>query len=106
MTFAIAVLFEIKAEGWDRFVDMIRRNAATSVAEEAGCLRFDVLASGEQREVCLYEIYEDRAAFDGHLASAHFKDFDASSTALVVSKKILTGVLFEHAKAVPAASTG
>ena len=39
--------------------------------------------------VFLYEIYRDRAAFDLHLASDHFRQFDQRSRDLVVSKTVV-----------------
>ncbi len=40
----------------------------------------------------LYEKYDDRAAFDRHLASAHFKSFDATVAPWVVSKDVQTWI--------------
>ncbi|MGH6683575.1 MAG: putative quinol monooxygenase [Pseudolabrys sp.] len=36
----------------------------------------------------LYEIYDDRAAFEAHLKTAHFASFNRDSEPLVADKKI------------------
>ena len=62
-----------------RFRDLIATNAKTSLEREIGCKRFDVLVDPEEpRRFVLYEIYEDEAAFDKHLASTHYLSFAAA----------------------------
>ena len=51
--------------------DLIAVNARASLERELGCKRFDVLVEPEDpQRFVLYEIYEDEAAFDDHLASS------------------------------------
>jgi quinol monooxygenase YgiN len=38
--------------------------------------------------VFLYERYADRAAFDAHLASTHFRAFDAAVRGMVAAKSM------------------
>ena len=60
---------------------------AIRAEKERGCRRFDVLEpAGEPDRVVLYEIYDDRAAFDAHLQSEHFRRFNAESNALVAQE--------------------
>jgi (4S)-4-hydroxy-5-phosphonooxypentane-2,3-dione isomerase len=87
--FAITVDFELKAGALTAFRALIDRNAADSCRLETGCRRFDVLVPDRQADrVLLYEIYDDRAAFDAHLATSHFKAFNRDSGALVINKKV------------------
>ncbi len=66
-------------------------NARTSLRDEDGCHQFDVATDpARTHEVFLYEIYTDRAAFEAHLASVHFKDFDAAVTGMIASKDLRT----------------
>ena len=52
-------------------------NARASREREAGCSQFDVCTDvDDPATIFLYEVYDDRAAFEVHLASAHFKSFD------------------------------
>lgn len=98
--FAITVAFELVDGAFAKFHELVSDNARRSVEAEPGCLRFDVLtpANGHGGQVFLYEIYEDQAAFDLHLASAHFKLFDQLSRDLVRSKTIVAYTVDENAK--------
>lgn len=84
--YAVCVTFKIHPGQMDDFLPLMIANARTSRDEEAGCQMFDVCVRDEG--VFLYEIYDDRAAFDLHLASAHFKSFDASVAPMVASKQV------------------
>lgn len=99
--FAVTVAFELVDGAFASFHRLVGENAAESVASEAGCLRFDVLTpeDGGEGDVLLYEIYVDRAAFDVHLATAHFKAFDAATRDLVRRKTVATFRVAENAGA-------
>ena len=96
--YVVTVAFEIRPEAAAAFLPLMLENARTSLAEEPGCLRFDVCgedAGGHDMgddappvRVFLYEIYRDRGAFDAHLASAHFQSFDAAIRPMVASKQV------------------
>jgi quinol monooxygenase YgiN len=96
---AVIVTFEVRPEHAGSFLELVGRNAATSVTVEAGCFRFDVIAPRGTSEVHLYEIYGSREAFDAHLATQHFLDFDAATKAMVLSKRVVVGDVSEAAKA-------
>ena len=87
--YVITVLFSIKPEHTLKFLPAIVANARTSVAEESGCRQFDVCVSDrDSNDVFLYEVYDSKAAFDAHLASAHFRQFNESTAAWVSGKVI------------------
>lgn len=87
--FVITVDFTLKPGAMAAFRKLIDRNARDSCADEPGCRRFDVLAPTEaSNKIFLYEIYDDRAAFDAHLKSPHFAAFNRESEALVISKTV------------------
>ncbi|MDW3183506.1 putative quinol monooxygenase [Roseobacter sp.] len=91
--FAVVVTFQIKPNHVADFLPLMTRNAATSLAEEPGCHQFDVATDpARPEEVFLYELYEDAAAFDAHLASEHFKSFDAAVTDMIAAKSVNTYV--------------
>lgn len=99
--FALTVEFEVAESDFERFLTLLRDNAARSVEAEPGCLRFDILvpeAGRALRTVLLYEIYVDRAAFDDHLSSDHYGRFDAETRAMVSRKSASSFHLLEHAK--------
>ncbi|MCV3274314.1 putative quinol monooxygenase [Roseobacter sinensis] len=89
--FAVVVTFQIKPEAISAFMPLMTQNAKTSLAEELGCLQFDVATDiSRPGEVFLYEIYDNAAAFEAHLASAHFKAFDAATRNMIASKSVTT----------------
>ena len=66
-------------------------NARASLRDEPGCHRFDVCHNPDQPgTVFLYEIYDDAAAFDAHLKTAHFRGFDAACAPMIAAKSVAT----------------
>ena len=91
--YVITVDFQLHPGSLPQFLPLMLDNAEKSRTHEAGCDRFDVLLPpGESDRVILYEIYRDEAAFQVHLKTSHFIDFDAATRALIKDKKI--GKLF------------
>lgn len=89
--FAVVVTFGIKFGQIAAFMPDMLANAATSLHAEAGCHRFDVCTDAARPdEVFLYELYTDRSAFDAHLASAHFRAFDAKVATQIETKDVRT----------------
>jgi autoinducer 2-degrading protein len=87
--FVIVVDFQIKPGEMKSFRRLIDANAKASVKDEPGCRRFDVLANPKDaNRVLLYEIYDDRAAFDAHRKTPHFAAFDRDSAPLVADKAV------------------
>ena len=67
----------------------IAANATASLRDEPGCRRFDVAHDPEARErVVLFEVYDDDAAFDRHLASPHYAAYRDASQAMVRSQTV------------------
>lgn len=86
--FLVAVTFRIAPERAEAFRDRVGRQAADSLTEP-GCSRFDVWCdTADCTRVFLFEIYDDRAAFDAHLASPHYKAFDAEVRDWVLDKQV------------------
>jgi quinol monooxygenase YgiN len=68
----LAVVADHRAE----FLELCKYDGTRSVADEAGCRQFDVVTTDETPEaVVLYEVYDDRAAFEAHLTMPHYKVF-------------------------------
>lgn len=89
--YAVTVLFKLVPGGAERFLPLVLANARTTLTDEPGCLRFDVCTDPLRPEdVFLYEIYYDRAAFDRHLETPHFQEFDTRVVDLVAAKQIWT----------------
>jgi len=87
--FIILVDFRLKPGAKAAFRRLIDENARASCREEPGCRRFDVLESAAEGDrIVLYEIYDDRAAFQAHVKTGHFARFNEDSAALVAAKAV------------------
>jgi quinol monooxygenase YgiN len=87
--YVVIVDFRIKPERLAEFMPLMLENARASLETEPGCRVFDVCVDPKDKtSVFLYEVYDDRAAFDAHLAAAHFKRFDSAVAPMVASKAV------------------
>jgi quinol monooxygenase YgiN len=86
----ITVSFRLKPGSREVFRRHMDANARASARDEPGCRRFDVLEpAGDPDSIFLYEIYDDRAAFQEHVRSAHFAEFQAVTADLVAEKVVV-----------------
>lgn len=89
--YAVCVTFVLNPGASAAFTPLMQSNAQHSLQTEEGCHQFDVLTDADKPDtVFLYELYTDRAAFDVHLASAHFKSFDAAIAPMIAAKDVQT----------------
>ncbi|MEP7183347.1 MAG: putative quinol monooxygenase [Betaproteobacteria bacterium] len=89
--YVVTVEFTIDPQQFDRFLPLMTENAHRSREDEPGCQQFDVCVDDARPGVVhLYEIYDDRAAFDAHLASPHFRSFAAATQAMITERAIRT----------------
>jgi (4S)-4-hydroxy-5-phosphonooxypentane-2,3-dione isomerase len=87
--FVILVDFRLKPGAMAAFRRLIDDNARASCRDEPGCRRFDVLETTKDADrILLYEIYDDRAAFDAHMKTSHFARFNEASSKLVADKTV------------------
>lgn len=76
MAFVVLPEFEVAPGNLTAFLKAARADAARSVADEPGCLQFDVTVEGEDpARVVFYEVYRSREAFDAHLETPHLAEF-------------------------------
>ena len=86
---ALVVEFRIKAAYIDAFDAAIRANARASLEREPGCRQFDVCRDPDDAALFfLYELYDDEAAIQAHLKSAHFLQMDQRTSGWVHSKVV------------------
>ena len=58
--YTLIVSLQVRPEKRDRFLAAIAENAAASVRDEPGCLRFDVMEDAQHPNLFyFYEIYRD-----------------------------------------------
>lgn len=88
--YVVTVEFTIGAASARPFLVEMLANARASLTER-GCIQFDVCADPvDHQRVFLYEVYIDRAAFDAHLSTEHFKMFDRTVAPWIESKVVKT----------------
>ena len=77
MSYVVLPEFHVEPGNLEAFLAAARADAEASVANEPGCLQFDVFVdrSSSPARVMFYEVYADRAAFDAHLGTPHLAAF-------------------------------
>ena len=94
--FVITVDFEIKSEYVNEFRSRVLQQAKDSLDNEEKCLKFDVcFDETNKNKVFLYEIYNNKDAFDYHLGSDHYLNFD-NDIKKWVTKKIVNQLIKQN----------
>ena len=89
--YVVTVEFGIEPASWGEFMPLMIENAHLSRTTEPGCRQFDICVDNDKpATVFLYELYDDRVAFDAHLTSPHFKAFAAATQQMILRRSILT----------------
>ena len=84
--FVVVVEYIVKPEHLEAFREKVVRQAADTVETEPGCRSFDVSVDPVRDErIVLYEVYDDREAFEAHRETAHSKAYFAAITDMVDS---------------------
>jgi quinol monooxygenase YgiN len=87
--FVVAAELTVDASDHDKFLPHVLENARITRSTETGCRQFDVTLNPDKPgEFFLYEVYDDRAAFDTHQASAHLKAFRANAGAMLKNRNV------------------
>lgn len=77
MSYVVLPSFEVRDGELDGFLTAAWADAAASLADEPGCLQFDIAVDRTSApvRVVFYEVYTDRAAFERHLETPHLAAF-------------------------------
>ena len=68
--------FRVKSGALDDFLEAAAEDARKSLAEDLGCRQFEVnRPEGSDDTVIFYQVYDDEAAFEAHLATPHLVRF-------------------------------
>jgi len=98
----VLVEFIVAETAVEAFRPLMAANAEASLREEPDCLQFDVACDAARPErFVLYEIYRSDAAFAHHLATPHFKAFDAATAGMITARKVERLRLFHPAAPAP-----
>ncbi len=73
----------------DKFKEAMTAQAKRCLANEPGCLQFDVVQDPKNSaRLVMLEVYKDDAAIKAHQDSQHFKDFRPVVSELVADRKV------------------
>lgn len=77
MSYIVLPEFHVAPGDLEAFLAAARADAEASIADEPGCLQFDVIVdrSASPARVMFYEVYTDRAGFEAHLQTPHLDAF-------------------------------
>lgn len=78
--YAVVVPLKIKPGMREQFLAAALDDSTSSLRDEPGCLRFDVLQdNADPDRYFFYEVYRDENAFKAHQASAHYPRWRAAA---------------------------
>ena len=88
--FVITAEFRLKPDMLDAFMPLMLIQAEKSLADEPGCLVFDVCIEQNDADdiIFLYEVYRDEAAFNFHMETPHYLAFTETISDLVADKSV------------------
>ncbi|MEO0529402.1 MAG: putative quinol monooxygenase [Planctomycetota bacterium] len=87
--FIVLVRFTLKPDSVEAFRERVLVHANNSLTNEETCRQFDVSFDPEEPTSCLlYEVYDDRAAFDRHTQATYFAEFGAAIEDWIDSKDL------------------
>ncbi len=93
--FVVTVTFEIHLPNAAAFFTAMQRQAANSLRLEPGCSLFHVCRGQTQAQCFLYEHYDSEDAFQAHLQSSHYLQFDQEVKPWIAKKSVATWTLAE-----------
>lgn len=87
---AIALVVEIQLQPGQRdaFLARLRQHRGNVLANEPGCLGFDILLAADDADaVVLYEVYRDDEALEAHDAAPYFQAYREETAAMIAARR-------------------
>jgi len=80
MTVSLFVQITLAPGVREEFLELVTAHQGRVRDREPTCQRFDILEQkGDEEHVCLYEVYDDQAAFDVHVNTDYMKAYQAET---------------------------
>ena len=96
MALSLFVTMTLKQGTRDKFVDIATGHRGRVLEREPGCHRFDILLpEEEENQVCLYEVYEDQAAFDLHVGTDYMAAYREQTGDMVMGRDRVMSTVIE-----------
>jgi quinol monooxygenase YgiN len=87
--FVIVAELTVAPERLEEFVAHSLEDGRDSLKNEPGCRQFDVhVAADGSPTVVLYEVYDDRAAFEAHLKTPHFFRWRDATQSWITDRRV------------------
>jgi len=87
--YVVIVNWAVSPQDRDAFAALLQKQAKTTLAAEPAARVFDICEDPDQPGAfLLYEVYDTAAAFQEHLASAHFATFAPLAEAMTLVKTV------------------
>ena len=91
--YVVSVDYTAAAADFEHLKSLVATVARASIGEP-GCRRFDVVVpAAKPNHLLLFEVFDDAAASQAHVASAHFKAFVAGSGTINATRVATPGSL-------------
>jgi autoinducer 2-degrading protein len=89
--FALVVSLQVKPEQREQFLAAAEDDSTSSVRDEPGCLRFDVLQdNADTNHFFFYEVYQDEDAVNAHATFPHYARWRAAAAEVLVEPASVT----------------
>ena len=96
MALSLFVTTTLKQGMRDKFVDISTGHRGRVLEREPGCHCFDILLpEEEENQVCLYEVYEDQAAFDLHVGTDYMAAYREQTGYMVMGRDRVISTVVE-----------
>ena len=87
--FVVVAQFELQPGSREEFVAALLANRKQTVTTEHGCRMYEIcIPEDSETGIVLLEMYDDRAAFDLHHATPHWKAWYDAANHLIVSNNV------------------
>ena len=81
---------EILPEHLEHYKSILKEEAAASIAKEPGVIAiFPMFQKAQPTQIRIVEIYADKAAYENHLQTPHFKTYKTSTLEMVKTLKLI-----------------
>jgi autoinducer 2-degrading protein len=98
---ALIVTAKVKPAERERFLSVIEDDAISSVRDEPGCVRFEVLQDKDDQDTYyFFEVYQDEAALEAHTKTPHYARWMEAREVVLAQppQRIRTSLLFPTAR--------
>lgn len=95
MAISLFVKITLKPGTRDKFVKIATAHRGRVLDREPGCHHFDVLTQDDEPDqVCLYEIYEDQAAFELHGKTEYMAAYREETADMTIDRdRVLSSIV-------------